>query len=134
MDLEVTHLFENSHGSWYLGVAVNGHDLGELVHGGLGELEWQSLIQETSRNSSSMISTPLPPCFFLGWFLAMVKRHRGAAEAEQKFSLLYHKRLDIPEQGVNQAGQERPLSLALVPFQGHQPYWISVCTDDLIAP
>lgn len=58
MNLEVTHLFENSHGTWYLGVAVNGHDLGELVHGGLGEVEWQSFIQETSRTSSSMISTP----------------------------------------------------------------------------
>lgn len=60
MNLEVTHLFENSHGTWYLGVAVNGHDLGELVHGGLGEVEWQSFIQETSRTSSSMISTPPP--------------------------------------------------------------------------
>lgn len=58
MNLEVTHLFENSHGTWYLGVAVNGHDLGELVHRGLGEVEWQSFIQETSRTSSSMISTP----------------------------------------------------------------------------
>lgn len=88
MNLEVTHLFENSHGTWYLGVAVNGHDLGELVHGGLGEVEWQSFIQETSRTSSSMINTPPPhthTCFFLGWFLATVKCHRGAAEAEQKF-------------------------------------------------
>lgn len=49
----------------------------------------------------------------------MVKCHRGAAEAEQKFSLLYHRRLDIPEQGVSQAGQERALSLALVSFRGH---------------
>lgn len=60
MNVEVTHLFENSHSTWYLGVAVNGHDLGESVHGGLGEVEWQSFIQETSRTSSSMISTTHP--------------------------------------------------------------------------
>lgn len=40
MNLEVSYLFENSHGTWYLGVTVNGRDLGELALGGLGEVEW----------------------------------------------------------------------------------------------
>lgn len=44
----------------------------------------------------------------------MVKHHREAAEAKQKFILFYHRRLDIPEQGVRQAGQKSPLSLALL--------------------
>ena len=67
MDLEVTHLFENSHRAWYLGGVVNGHDLGELVRGALVEVEWQSLIQETSRNSNSVISTPCPHPMLLPW-------------------------------------------------------------------
>lgn len=88
MSLEVTHLFENSHGTWYLGVAVNGHDLGELVHGGLGEVEWQSFIHSGDLQDFKLHDQHSPPthtCFFLGWFLATVKCHRGAAEAEQKF-------------------------------------------------
>lgn len=65
MDLEVTHLFENSHDAWYLGGVVNDHDLGELVCGALVEVE--SLIQETSRNSNSVISTPCAPPMLLPW-------------------------------------------------------------------
>lgn len=62
-------------------------------------------------------------------FLDMVKHHRGAAEAEQRLILLYHKRLDIPEQEVSQAGQERPLSPALlVSFQDHLHKMGSVLT------
>lgn len=51
MNLEVTHLFESRHGAWHLEVTVRGHDLGELVHGGLGEVE--VLIQETSTDLTS---------------------------------------------------------------------------------
>lgn len=45
---------------------MNGHDLGELVCGALVEVE--SLIQETSRNSNFVISTPCyPPPMLLPW-------------------------------------------------------------------
>lgn len=75
-----------------------------------------------------------PHGFFLLWTLAMVKCHRGEAEAEQRFILLYQRRLGLPEQGMSQAGPERPLCLALplVSYQDHLPQDCSLCSDLLI--
>lgn len=70
-----------------------------------------------------------PHGFFLLWVWAMVKCHRGAAEDEEICILLCQRRLDIPEQGMSQAGLERPLCLALflVSYQDHlSQNWPSV--------